>query len=152
MAAGGWKSLIIGTILLLTILGAVAEAGGEKWHFIGFTRYRDPLYVDMTRIQEKADGFHSVWTRIIPAENSLFRRQFRQDLHRIGKLPQAVKYLEMNKEIDCTGSRIRHMKLIYYDNRDRVLTSKGNPKAPWKPIVTGSLWPELQKAVCGVRK
>ena len=152
MAAAGWKRLFIGSFLFLSIFVTVAEAGSEKWHLIGYTRYHDPLYVNMDRIQMKSDGFHSAWTRITPAENSLFRRQFRQDLQRTGKLPQAVKYLEMNKEIDCMGSRIRHMKLIYYDHRDRVLASKGNPKAPWKPIVAGSMWPDLQKAVCGVKK
>jgi hypothetical protein len=152
VTAAGWKNLFMGSFLFLSIFVTVGESAGEKWHFIGFTRYRDPLYVDMDRIQVKNDGLHSVWTRITPAEHSLFRRQFRQDLQRVGKLPQAVKYLEMNKEIDCPGSRIRHIKLIYYDQRDRLITSKGNARAPWKPIVVGSLWPDLQKAVCGAKK
>jgi predicted transcriptional regulator len=51
-----------------------------------------------------------------------------------------------------SGNQIRHLKLIYYDHRDRVLAFSGNTKAPWKPILEGSLWPDLQKAACRQNK
>ena len=130
------------------LMAAEAAAGNGKWKHVGFTRYRDPLYVDMNRTQTLGQGILSVWTRITPAENSLFRSRLRQDLQRLGKSARDVKYLEMNKEIDCQRSRIRHVQLIYYDHRDRFLASTGDPGAPWKPIQAGSLWPDLQKAVC----
>ncbi len=145
------KRLLAGSFLLQLFFMAVPEARSEKWQFIGFTKYRDPLYVDLDRTAPKGDIL-SAWMRITLAEHSLFRGQVTQDLQRVGKSAQLVKYLEMNKEIDCRNSRIRHGKLTYYDYQDRILASTGNPKALWKPIVAGSLWPGLQKAVCTQKK
>jgi len=152
VAASHWKQVFTGIFVFLTIFAAAAEAAGEKWQFIGFTRYRDPLYLDVNRIQMKNNDIHSAWVRITPAENSLFRGQLTKTLQGTGKSAQAVKYLEMNKDIDCQGSKIRHMKLVFYDHRNKVLFTSGNLKAPWKPILAGSLWPDLQKAVCGPKK
>ncbi|MDQ5984472.1 MAG: hypothetical protein CSYNP_00167 [Syntrophus sp. SKADARSKE-3] len=148
MVFAGWKNLFVAGFLSLTILFTIVEAHGAKWQFIGFTRYRDPLYLDLERTTILPNGVLSAWTRITPADNSLFRVQLRPELHRAHKTAKDVKYLEMNKEIQCTGNQIRHLKLIYYDHRDRVLAFSGNSKAPWKPILEGSLWPDLQKAVC----
>lgn len=147
----GWKHFIIANLLFLMLV-PVAEAGGAAWQFIGFTRYRDPLYADMNRKEIKQDGIVGIWTRITVAENSLFRGQMRRDLHRTGRSEKNVKYLEMKKEINCQGSRIRHLGMTYYDHRDRVVASTGSSKASWKPILPGSLWPDLQKAVCGGKK
>ena len=133
---------------MIGLMVAEVEAGKEEWRHVGFTRYRDALYVDMNRTQTLRPGILSVWTRITPAENSLFRGRLRQDLQRLGKSARNVKYLEMNKEIDCQGHRIRHVKLMYYDRRDRLLASTGDSRSSWKTIQAGSLWPDLQKAVC----
>jgi len=139
-------------LLVLALFVTPADARDEKWRFVGFTRYRDALYVDMNRTKVAGEGILSVWTRITPKEKSLFRGRLRQDLHRLGKSGREVKFLEMNKEIDCRRNRIRHVKLIYYDRRERLVVATGDPRSPWKPIQLGSLWPDLQKAVCGVKK
>lgn len=146
-----WK-IFLCTVFVFFMLVPIVEAADGKWVFIGYTRYRDPLYADMSRMEVKPNGMIGIWTRITVAESSLFRGQLRRDLHRTGKSEKNVKYLDMKKEINCQGNRIRHLGLTYYDYRDRVLATTGNVKAPWKPILPGSLWPDLQKAVCGTNK
>ena len=151
MVMAGWKKILCAGLMLL-LLVPVAEAGDGTWQFIGFTRYRDPLYADLSRMEIKQNGVIGVWTRITVAESSLLRGQLRRDLHRTGKSEKNVKYLDMKKEINCQSSRIRHLGTTYYDYRDRILATTGSSKAPWKPILPGSLWPDLQKAVCHAKK
>ena len=151
MVVAGLKIFLCAVLMFMLLVPAV-EAGDGKWVFIGYTRYRDPLYADLSRMEIKQNGVIGVWTRITVAESSLFRGQLRRDLQRTGKSEKNVKYLDMKKEINCQNSRIRHLGLTYYDSRDRVMATTGNAKAPWKPILPGSLWPDLQKTVCAEKK
>jgi hypothetical protein len=54
---------------------ADAETTGAKWVFVGFTKYRDALFIDMNRLTREADRQTQVWSRITPAERSKYYPQ-----------------------------------------------------------------------------
>ncbi|MDD5168911.1 MAG: hypothetical protein PHN75_08840 [Syntrophales bacterium] len=148
IAGRTWLAVGIFAFVVVAVFISALEGAAPKWKFVGFTKYRDPLFVDLARTTVDKNGSYNVWTRVTLAEKSLLRRQLKQDLKRVHKSPRDVKYMEMNKDIVCHGNWIRHVGVIYYDYQGRILTSIWDAGVLWKPIDAGSLWPDLRKAVC----
>lgn len=141
--------MIISSFIIWTF-PAKAEEG--KWQFVGFTRFRDALYVDMTRTKPIKGETLTVWSRIKPAKNNLLRKSLKKEFSKARKSVEDLSHIELQKEINCSGDRIRHLKIIYFDKKGNVLLEKRNPGAPWQLIKPGSLWEELRNAVCGAPK
>ncbi|MCX7816165.1 MAG: hypothetical protein N2317_01465 [Syntrophales bacterium] len=139
------------TFFIIWIVSTVKAEEG-KWRFIGFTRFRDALYVDMTRTKPIRGGTLNVWSRIKPAKNNLLRKNLKKDFVKAQKSVEDLSHIELQKEINCSGDRIRHLKIVYFDKKGNVLLEKRNPGAPWQLIKPGSLWEALRNAVCETPK
>jgi hypothetical protein len=50
--------------VLVGLMPVYAEAGEVKWIFIGFTKYRDALYIEMNSISHPSYNIAGVWSLI----------------------------------------------------------------------------------------
>jgi hypothetical protein len=119
-----------------------------KWAFVGFTKYRDALFIDMNRVIAGADRRVQVWSRITPAERSKYFKQIQRDLKTAGKSPREFRYMETLNEIDCRNRQIRYIKVIYFRPDGQVIHATRDDRASWKSVHYGSLWDSLQADVC----
>ena len=125
-----------------------AEKTGAEWVFVGFTKYRDALFIDMSRLACETDQRPQVWSRITPAERSKYYKQIRRDLSKVNINPQEFRYLEVLNEIDCRNRRIRYLKIIYFRPDGRVIHDTRDDGPVWKSVYSGSLWDNLLTTVC----
>jgi hypothetical protein len=141
-------SLIFSAFLLVGTLPAWVEAQNEKWVFVGFTKYRDAVFMDMNRVSHLPDQRTQVWSRITPSVQSKYFRQIQKDLKNARKDYGEFKYIETLNEVDCQNNQVRYLKVIYYDKSRLAIHATRDENPSWKPIHPGSLWDALQGAVC----
>lgn len=139
------QALLFCMVLIMSLPGEIWAA---KWQFIGFNRYRDAMYIDEERVKHVSEDTVQLWVRLTMAEKSLFRRVMKEDFEQVPKKVEDVKYLEMEKVLDCKGQRIKHLELVYYNYKNRPILKFVPAKAPWKTVVPGSLWHELLRTSC----
>ena len=78
-------SLIFSAFLLVGTFPVWVEAQNAKWVFVGFTKYRDAVFMDMNRVSHLPDQRTQVWSRITPSARSKYFRQIQKDLKNVGK-------------------------------------------------------------------
>jgi len=127
---------------------AVNGTPESKWAFVGFTRYRDALFIDMNRITHDMDQRTRVWSRMTPAKHSKYYRQIQRDLRKVDKPAMEFRYMETLNEISCRDRRIRFEKVLYYRQDGEVIHATRDDNAQWKTITPGSLWESLGAIVC----
>jgi len=137
-------------MLLAVFCPPRVDAGttGSKWVFVGFTKYRDALFMDMNRMTSEADMRVQVWSRITPAEHSRYYKQIQRDLKKVNKTPPDFRYLETLNEIHCTSRQIRYLKVIYFRPYGSVIHATRDESPSWKAVRSGSLWDSLLTVVC----
>lgn len=143
--------LVLGLCLYLTLIGSgdVAEATGDNpWSFIGFTKYRDALFIDKSRLTRSESGKVIVAALIKPAPKSLFRRRINREVPSYKSSLKNFQFLVMVMEMDCPQKRMRFLVIQFRDDADKVLQTTSDARAPWRPIKPGSLWKDLHGAVC----
>jgi hypothetical protein len=143
----GWLCTLI-LLAALAPLGAAAESTEAKWAFVGFTKYRDGLFIDMNRLTDEADQRRQVWSRITPAEHSGYIKRIRRNLMQAGKNSGEFRYVEILNELNCQDRRIRYLKGVYFHRDGRVIHAVGDDAPVWKAVHAGSLWDSLLTAVC----
>lgn len=143
-----------GFLCLLMLLAAfspgrvAAGTTGAKWLFVGFTKYRDALFIDINRMTLEADPRVRIWSRITPAERSKYYRQIQRDLKKVKKTPSEFRYLETLNEIHCANRQIRYLKVIYFRPDGSVIHATRDDRPSWKTVRSGSLWDSLMATVC----
>jgi len=145
--------IIVFCFLVYVLLVGIAPAYAEekhKWTFIGFTKYRDALYlyIDKDSISSPSHGVVSTWSKIAPSEKSKFFQQIKRELRKSNKSARGFHYTEILSEIDCIKNRIRHMRIVYIKKDGLTIHNSYNTDPEWKTIYVGSLWQNLQSAVC----
>ncbi len=126
-----------------------AQAGeGERWTLLGFTKYRDAVFIDKNSTDASSGRIKSL-AKIAPSEKSAYGREVRRDLKRSGKNATAFKYVEIQSETDCRDGRMRFLQIRYFTRDGKVLHSVSYPDPKWKDVQSGTLWDKLRKAVCG---
>jgi hypothetical protein len=137
-------------MLLAVFCPSWVDAGttGGKWVFVGFTKYRDALFIDMNRLSREADQQAQVWSRITPAERSKYYKQIQRDLKKVNEAPREFRYLETLNEINCTNRQIRYLKVLYFRPDGSVIHATRDDRPSWKSVHSGSLWDSLLAAVC----
>jgi hypothetical protein len=134
-----------------SLLGAnpvYAQAGKEQWSFVGFTKYRDALYVEKNSISRPSPDIAWAWTLIAPSEKSKYRQEVKEDLRKVRKSAKGLKYIEILNEIECRGNRIRFLQIVYFNAQGSIIHSAASADQEWKIIYSGSLWHNLQNAAC----
>ena len=134
--------------VLLGGCGYALAAEESTWSFVGFTKYRDAIFIDKTHLSRPSTGKVLVSARIEPSAKSLFRKKIKREVPQYKKSLKNFKYLILEVELACPESRIRFREIQFFDKAGEVLHTAANPEAPWKPVKPGSLWKDLEKAVC----
>jgi len=74
------KAVICCFFVLLGSHGYAGAAEESKWSFVGFTKYRDALFIDKARLSRPSTGKVLVSARIEPSAKSLFRRNIKREI------------------------------------------------------------------------
>lgn len=137
-------------MLLAVCCPSRADAGTAEanWVFVGFTKYRDALFIDMNRLTREADQRAQVWSRITPAERSKYYRQIRWDLKKINKMSPEFRYVETLNETNCRSRQIRYLEVIYFNRDGQVIHATRDDRPSWRSVHSGSLWDSLLGNVC----
>ena len=113
---------------------------------MGFTKYRDALYMDRESIFRPSPDISWVWSLIAPSEKSKYRKEIREEQRKLKKSSKGLKYGEILNEIDCRESRIRLLQIVYFDAQRSIIHSAASSDQVWKIIYPGSLWQTMQMA------
>jgi hypothetical protein len=149
MHSMGCKSVLIAFLLLFFAAAAVSgDVTGGKWELVGFTKYRDALFIDRSSLSQTGGNTFTVMAKIAPSRKSKYFKEIRKELKKAKKSDKTFRYAEILTELDCAGSRIRYLTISYHRKNAGVIHKAGNPRAEWRPIVSGSLWHALEKSVC----
>jgi hypothetical protein len=133
----------------LWITPVYGEARKEKWTFMGFTKYRDALYIETNSISHPSPHIVWVWSFIAPSEKSKYLQQIKREVEKSKKPAGGLKSTEILNEIDCTKNRIRYLQIVYLNSDGSIIHSSDNTDPGWKIINPGSLWQNMRNAVCG---
>jgi hypothetical protein len=145
---GRFSMLFIGLLIIWGGCGYALAAEESPWSFIGFTKYRDAIFIDKTSMSRPSTGNVLVSARIEPSAKSLFRRNIKKEVPQYRKSLKNFKYLILEVELACPEDRMRFREIHFFDKEDNVLHTDADPEAPWKPVKPGSLWKDLEDAVC----
>ena len=72
-----------------------AQAGKEQWIFVGFTKYRDALYMEKESVSRPSPDIAWVWSLIAPSEKSKYRQG---DKRRIKKVKEILERIEVQRD------------------------------------------------------
>ena len=86
--------------------------------------------------------------RIEPSAKSLFRKNIKREVPQYKNSLKKFKYLVLETELSCLEHRMRFREIQFFDKAGKVLHTAASPEAPWKSVKPGSLWKDLEKAVC----
>jgi hypothetical protein len=134
-----------------SFLGATsvcAQAGKEQWIFVGFTKYRDALYIEKKSVSYPSPDIARVWSMIAPSEKSKYRQEIKGELKKLKKSAKGLKYAEILNEIDCRGNKIRFLQILYLNAQGSIIHAAASADYEWKIIYSGSLWQKIQSTAC----
>jgi hypothetical protein len=134
-----------------SFLGATsvcAQAGKEQWIFVGFTKYRDALYIEKKSVSYLSPDIARVWSMIAPSEKSKYRQEVKRELKKLKKSAKGLKCTEILNEIECRGNRIRFLQIVHFNAEGSIINSAASTDQEWKIIYPGSLWQNMQSAAC----
>ncbi len=134
-----------------SFLGATsvcAQAGKEQWIFVGFTKYRDALYIEKKSVSYPSPDIARVWSMIAPSEKSKYREEVKGELKKLKKSAKGLMYTEILNEIECRGNRIRFLQIVHFNAEGSIIHSAVSADYEWKIIYPGSLWQNIQSAAC----
>jgi hypothetical protein len=124
------------------------QGGKEQWIFVGFTKYRDALYIEKKSVSHSSPDIAWVWSLIAPSKKSKYRQEVKGELRKLKKSAKGLKYTEILNEIDCRGNRIRFLQIVHFNAEGSIIHSAASADQEWKIIYPGSLWQNMQSAVC----
>jgi hypothetical protein len=125
-----------------------AEAGEVNWVFMGFTKYRDALYIELNSISYPSPASAGVWSLIAPSKKSKYLQEVKRELHTVNKSAGGFWCVEIWNEIDCQNDRIRHIQIVYFNKDGQSIHSATASDGEWKAISSGSLWDTMRNTVC----
>jgi len=127
---------------------SLAEKMTDHWKLTGFTKYRDAVFADMTRLGSPTPDTVSVWIKIAPSKRSKYLQAVWAYLASVHKDHQRFRSVEILCEIDCTGYRIRMTKFVYLDDARTVIHETPETQRTWIPIHHGGIWHPVAKTAC----
>jgi hypothetical protein len=125
-----------------------AQGGKEQWTFVGFTKYRDALYIEKKSVSYSSPDIAWVWSLIAPSEKSKYRQEVKGELKKLKKSAKGLKYIEILNEIECRGNRIRFLQIVHFNADGSIIHAAASADQEWKRIYSGSLWQNMQSAAC----
>jgi hypothetical protein len=146
------------TILLLLCLFLIkpaplwAEKMTDTWRITGYTKYRDAVFADISRITTNATGTKFIWVKIAPANKSQYFLMINEYLQTVNKSDRGFRSIEILCEIYCQRHLIRFTKFVYCDNAKNIIHEVDETNLGWLSILQGNIWYNVEKETCLERK
>ena len=145
-------------ILLLVCLFLIMPAtlSAEKmtgtWRITGYTKYRDAVFADISRIAIPTPETKSIWVKIAPSSRSQYLRLINEYLQTVNKSDKGFSSIEILCEINCASHLIRFTKFVYLDNARNIIHQADATSPIWLLILQGNIWYNVEKEACGKGK
>ncbi len=115
--------------------------------------FSDNIYYNKTNIT-KSSGIISVWTYNIVTDD--FRKHKIEEIKK-NNLEKSIKYQHYDHNvvlwgIDCKERRVGQEKIIYYNDKRKVIDVIKSNNSEWERIVPGSIGENLYEKFCITRK
>ena len=129
-----------------------AEKMTDNWRITGYTKYRDAVFADISRLASPTPDTKSIWVKLAPANRSQYLRLINEYLQTVNKSDKGFRSIEILCEINCTSHLIRFTKFVYFDNTGNILHEVDETNPGWLLILQGNIWYNVEKEACGERK
>jgi hypothetical protein len=141
-------------VCLLMIVPApiFAERMTDNWKLTGYTKYRDAVFADMSRLSSSVPGVTAVWLKIAPSKRSKYLHAVNEYLESVNKNDPGFRSVEILCEVHCTGHLIRFMKFVYMDGNRNIIWKTYEAGPVWMQINQGGIWHPVEKAACAENK
>jgi hypothetical protein len=146
--------MILFVVCLFLIMPAplLAERMTDNWRLTGYTKYRDAVFADISRLTSPTPSTKSIWVKIAPANKSQYFRLINEYLQTVNKNDKGFRSIEILCKINCSTHLIRFTKFVYYDNSGNIIHEVDETNLGWLPILHGNIWYNVEKEACGERK
>ncbi|MFB3925998.1 MAG: surface-adhesin E family protein [Syntrophales bacterium] len=138
-------------LLFFVFTGSAAFSSGadpSRWKLVGFTKYRDALFLDRESLERLPGDTLKATVKISPSPKSKFLRQLRKELKARGKSAGFLGHVEYSMEIDCRANAMRFIHAAYYRKDGKLIYERDYTADGWKPVTAGSLWDMLHESAC----
>ncbi len=147
------KTILFLVCLCLTAPAQVfAEKMTDNWKLTGYTKYRDAIFADLSRLSTATPGTMAIWIKIAPSTRSKYLQFINEYLETIKKRGKGFKSIEILCEINCSSHLIRFTKFAYLDENRNVIHEAYEANPGWMQILQGSIWHPVEKEACLDRK
>jgi hypothetical protein len=129
-----------------------AEKMTDKWRITGYTKYRDAVFADISRLSSPTPYTKSIWVKIAPANKSQYFRMINEYLQTVNKNDKGFRSIEILCEINCASHLIPFTKFMYLNNSGNIIHEVNETNLGWFLILQGNIWYNVEKEACGERK
>ncbi len=142
--------LVFFVLLLLQITASplLAEKMTNNWRITGYTKYRDAVFADISRLASPTPGTKSIWVKIAPANKSQYFVMINEYLQSVNKGDMGFCSIEILCEINCASHLIRFTKFVYFDNFQNIIHEVAETNLRWLTILQGNIWYNVEKEAC----
>ena len=146
--------IIFFAVCLFLIMPAplLAEKMTDKCRITGYTKYRDAVFADISRLTTPTLETKSIWVKIAPANRSQYLLLINEYLQTVNKNDKGFRSIEILCEINCANHLIRFTKFVYFDNNGNIIHEADETNPGWLLILQGNIWYNVEKEACGERK
>ena len=130
----------------------MAQKMTDKWRITGYTKYRDAVFADISRLASPAPDTKSIWVKLAPANRSQYLRLINEYLQTVNKNDKGFRSIEILCEINCASHLIRFTKFVYLDNARNIIHEADATGPAWLLVLQGNIWYNVEKEACGERK
>ena len=139
-------------VLLTLPIQVTAERMTDNWKLTGYTKHRDGVFADMSRLSSPNPGITAVWLKIAPSSRSRYLQAIFEYLQSVKKQDQGFKSIEILCDVDCATHQIRFMQFVYLDNNRKIIHETYEGRPAWMQINPGGIWYPVEKNVCTENK
>jgi hypothetical protein len=139
-------------IFLIIPTSLLAEKMTDNWRLTGYTKYRDAIFADISRLSSPAPDTTGIWIKIAPSPKSKYLQFINEYLEIVRKRDKGFKSIEILCEINCTNHLIRFTRLVYMDHAGNIIHEANETNPRWLLIIQGSNWYPVEKEACAARK
>jgi len=129
-----------------------AEKMTANWRITGYTKYRDAVFADISRLAAPTPETKSIWVKLAPSNRSQYSRMINEYLQTVNKSDKGFSSIEILCEINCASHLIRFTKFVYLDNARNIIHQADATSPIWLLILQGNIWYNVEKEACGKGK
>ena len=120
----------------------------DNWRLTGYTKYRDAVFADISRLASPTPDTKSIWVKIAPANKSQYFRIINEYLQTVNKSDKGFRSIEILCEINCPSHLIRFTRFVYFDQTGSAFHEAYETNLTWLLILQGNIWYNVEKEAC----